>query len=115
MKNFVNVVKKPFEIKDMYSSYPEEIKNIMLKASLCQYCEKPACINGIKLDVRGIMRRVCVGNFVGALRLLENLPKDKAQQEEFLNAIEYKCSQKDSKAVPVEIKLIIDYLNNWFC
>jgi prolycopene isomerase len=112
MKNYVNIVKKPFEIKDMYSEYPEVIKDIMLKASLCQYCEKPACVNGTELDVRGIMRRVTVGNFVGAIKLLENLPKDKVLQDEFLKAIEYKCSQKESKALPVEIKMIIEYLNN---
>jgi prolycopene isomerase len=111
MKNYVNIVKKPFEIKDMYSDYPEDIKKIMLKTSLCQYCEKPACVNGTKLDVRGIMRRVTVGNFVGALKLLENLPKDKVLQDEFLKAIEYKCSQKESKALPVEIKKIIEDLD----
>jgi prolycopene isomerase len=111
MKNFVNIVNKPFELRDMYSSYPEEIKIIMQKASMCQYCEKPACSNEVKIDVRGIMRRVSVGNFVGAIKLLENFPKDKTLQDEFLTTIEYKCSQKDSKALPVDIKIIIEQLN----
>jgi len=71
MKNFVNMIDRPFTKDRLYAGYPEAVREIMLKASRCQYCEHPTCNEGVELDVRGIMRRVTVGNFVGARRLAE--------------------------------------------
>ncbi len=110
MKNFVNLVDKPFETKDMYKSYPEKMRNIMLKAFKCQYCEKPLCTENSDIDIRGVMRRVSVGNFVGAGKLVEHFEIPEGERSEILSRFEDKCIQREKLNMPVEIKSIIEYL-----
>jgi prolycopene isomerase len=43
MKNYVNVVGKPFRAESLYEAYPEEARVIMRESSRCQYCEEPLC------------------------------------------------------------------------
>jgi prolycopene isomerase len=68
MKNYVRVVDKPFRAESLYEGYPEETRAIMREASRCQYCEEPQCSANTDWDIRGIMRRVTVGNFTETAR-----------------------------------------------
>jgi len=108
MKNYVTIVHKPFEFEDQYGGYPEEERTIMNKASRCQYCEYPKCMENTALDIRGIMRRVTVGNFVGARKHAEGyFETDKALELEMCQSV---CIQKEKTGSPVEIIGIIEYL-----
>ncbi len=72
------------------------------KAFRCEYCDKPSCMVGIELDIRGINRRLSVGNLVGARRLLEG--KSPSAQE--LTDAEDRCILASS-GKPVEISEIV--------
>jgi prolycopene isomerase len=69
MKNYITVLEKPFRAENLFNEYPKETREVMLKALRCQYCENPACSADTDIDIRGIMRRVSVGNFFGAKKL----------------------------------------------
>ena len=64
MKNFVRMVEKPFTAEMLYENYDENEKNVMREAMRCRLCEHPSCTKGNNTDIRGIMRRIAVGNFL---------------------------------------------------
>lgn len=103
MKNYVNIVNKPFMPQDLYSGYPEEEKRIMLKARECQYCEHPSCTGGGGPDVSGMMRRVAAGNFKGAARLLEGC-------DAAFSRLEERCIRNIKEGKPVEIGEVMKFL-----
>ena len=70
-KNYVRTVDKPFFSEALYRDHPEEMRAVMIKASACQFCEVPGCSLDTDIDIRGIMRRVMVGNMAGAKKLVE--------------------------------------------
>ncbi|KNZ41778.1 FAD-dependent oxidoreductase [Acetobacterium bakii] len=108
MKNYVTIVNKPFELENQYVGYLEEERTIMNEASRCQYCEYPKCMEKTKLDIRGIMRRVTVGNFVGARKRAEGyFEADQAQE---LENCQSTCIQKEKTGSPVELISILKYL-----
>ena len=73
----------------------------------CRFCEKPSCTKDAATDVRGIMRRVAAGNFVGARRAWLKAPADLATLEDFeKNCI---CAVEDGESIA--IKEIVSYLN----
>ncbi|MDD4036918.1 MAG: FAD-dependent oxidoreductase [Sphaerochaeta sp.] len=67
-KEYVHLIKAPFTSDQLYASSNAQQREVQLLARRCQLCEHPSCSQGTDLDVRGIMRRVTVGNFVGAKR-----------------------------------------------
>lgn len=74
MKNYVNIVTKPFkyeQIKIGENEYEDKLAKLALK---CQFCEKPSCEKVCKnnVPIRDINRRLSVGNFYGAKNLLKN-------------------------------------------
>ncbi|MFA6907084.1 MAG: FAD-dependent oxidoreductase, partial [Sphaerochaeta sp.] len=69
-KEYVHLIKAPFTSDQLYASSNAQQREVQLLARRCQLCEHPSCSQGTDLDVRGIMRRVTVGNFVGAKRKL---------------------------------------------
>ncbi|CAM2079304.1 MAG: NAD(P)/FAD-dependent oxidoreductase [uncultured Clostridium sp.] len=74
MKNYVNIVTKPFkyeQIKIGENEYEDKLAKLALK---CQFCEKPSCEKVCKnnVPIRDINRRLAVGNFYGAKNLLKN-------------------------------------------
>ncbi len=71
-------------------------------AARCEYCEHPACMAGIRLDIRGINRRLTVGNVFGASRLAEASPVG----AEELRSAEGRCIL-GRRGAPVEIVRII--------
>lgn len=112
MKNYVHILEHPFEKEDLYREYPENERLVMLKARECEYCEDPSCMKNNSLDIRGIMRRVTVGNFVGANKLAKVLPVDKVEQKRILEEAEKGCILNVRFNTPVEIKKVVAFLDS---
>lgn len=83
MKNFVKLVDKPFTSDRLYEAYAEKERTAMRAALRCRLCERPTCTNGHTTDVRGIMRRVAVGNFTGAKKLWGESSADPSALEQY--------------------------------
>jgi prolycopene isomerase len=112
MKEFVRIVPHPFKNGDLYADVPEPAKTIMLKAAKCQNCEHPTCMQNTTLDIRGILRRVTVGNFTGAKKLTTPISTDKKVRNKILTDSQAKCVQTARHKKPVAILDVIDYLQN---
>lgn len=105
-KNFVNIVEKPFTNDMLYKSFPEKEQKIMRMAKQCRFCEQPSCTKNASTDIRGIMRRVAVGNFTGAKKAWLNSPVNFAVLEVFENNCI--CAVEEDESVA--IKEVIGYL-----
>ena len=79
----------------------------MNMASRCQYCENPGCSQENNIDIRGIMRRVTVGNFYGAKKIANKIS---LEDKEILKKAESSCILNKNENFPVEIEKIIKYL-----
>jgi prolycopene isomerase len=108
MKNYVRIVEKPYPQEDRFSEYYADHRDIMLKAAACQYCERPACSPDLSVDVRGVMRRLAVGNFAGAKRAAERMGEgvDVAK----LAQCERNCILNAENGHPVEIRAVFSGL-----
>lgn len=106
MKNYVRYLKKPITKDMLYEGYSQEEKEIMHKALRCRMCEHPTCTKPSTMDVRGIMRRVAVGNFRGAYKAWEKSSVEYSSLDEF----ESKCIIAHEKGKPIPIKEIVDFL-----
>lgn len=118
-KNMVRILDKPVTAEKLYADVPAETRSLMQKASRCQLCEHPYCSIGMEsqgrdLDIRGIMRRVTVGNLVGARKRLEAYCAEhqiKIESEPLdLSLCENLCIQNTRNGQPVEIQVVIDRL-----
>lgn len=107
MVNYVNIVKKPVHKEDLYKTYEDNDREVMKMASRCQYCENPGCSQENNIDIRGIMRRVTVGNFHGAKKIANKIS---LEDKEILKKAESSCILKKNENFPVEIEKIIKYL-----
>jgi len=110
MKDYVNTVKIPFEIGSLYSEYPDEQKDIMMLARSCLYCEHPCCAPLEELDVRGIMRRVSVGNWYGANQLISQFDQKNQDTDGALTQYENQCVKNQDGNSRVRIKSIANFL-----
>ncbi|SCH02181.1 MULTISPECIES: phytoene desaturase family protein [unclassified Romboutsia] len=74
MKNYVNIVKKPFDFNHIKIGKNEKENNLAKLALKCQFCDNPSCEKACKynISIRDINRRVAVGNFYGAKKLLKD-------------------------------------------
>lgn len=106
-KNYVNIVEKPVTLESLNASIEEPKKSIMALAMKCQFCENPLCSKGTKTDIRGVMRRVAVGNMIGAKKIYNQEVVDESTLEKF----EHNCIQNKRINQPIEIRKIIDYFN----
>ncbi len=82
-----------------------DITELARLAWRCEFCEHPACMAGIGLDIRGINRRLAVGNVCGANKLAKASP----QADDALEAAERRCVL-GRRGEPVAIKRIIGML-----
>jgi prolycopene isomerase len=110
MKNYVRVVDKPFTAQSLYEGYPEETRAIMREASRCQYCENPQCSTSTGWDIRGIMRRVTVGNFWGAAKIAQQFLAGDGLSEASLAECEKRCVLNKDRGSPVGIRTVINYV-----
>jgi len=107
MKNYVRIVEKPFTADRLFEGCGERERAVMRMAMRCRFCEFPSCTRLKSTDVRGIMRRVAVGNFAGARKRWQLCPVDEASLAQFeANCI---CAREEGRAV--EIRQVIAYLN----
>ncbi len=108
MKNYVRVVSKPFRAESLYEGYPEETRAIMREASRCQYCEKPQCSTNAAWDIRGIMRRITVGNFAGAVKIVRQCLAKEAPGKTSLVECEKRCVLNKNDGAPVGIQTVVN-------
>ncbi len=106
MTNYIRLVDKPFTADMLYETYSEQERNVMRKALRCRLCEHPSCAKRGSTDIRGIMRRAAVGNFIGARKCWLKAPVDMAALEGFENNCIY--ALENETAVP--IKEIVSYI-----
>lgn len=99
MKNFVRMVEKPFTAEMLYENYDENEKNVMREAMRCRLCEHPSCTNGNNTDIRGIMRRIAVGNFAGAQKRWSESSSEALMLEQF--EARCICSVENGQAVKI--------------
>lgn len=118
-KNMIRILEKPVTAEKLYTDVPADIRALMKKASWCEYCENPLCSiamesKGTHLDIRGIMRRVTVGNLAGAKKKLEHYIKESQILMETnpldLGLCEARCIQNTRSGKAVEIQAVIDQL-----
>lgn len=106
MKNYVRLVNKPVTKESLFSDYNDLDKKIMHKALQCRMCENPSCTKGHTTDIRGIMRRVSVGNFDGARKAWYMDPVEETVLEHY----EKRCICFLEEEAPVEIMEVIRYI-----
>lgn len=70
-KNHVRILAPPYTLDRLYEGYPPEARKWLLEARKCRLCSHPACLEEGGADVRGALRRIAVGNLVGARMCLE--------------------------------------------
>lgn len=99
MKNFVRMVEKPFTAEMLYENYDENEKNVMREAMRCRLCEHPSCTKGNNTDIRGIMRRIAVGNFAGAQKRWRETSTEILMLEQF--EARCICSIENDQAVKI--------------
>lgn len=106
MKNYVRYLEKPVTKDMLYGNYSQEEKDIMHKARSCRFCEHPTCTRPTTMDVRGIMRRVAVGNYKGAYKAWLKTPLHNSLLDKF----ESNCIIGHEKGNPVPIRQVVDFL-----
>jgi len=110
MRNYVSIKEKPFKPEDLYEEYAQEERSIMLKARECQYCERPSCSGVEAPDIRGIMRRVTVGNFAGAAKLLGGFRHPAVEEAGILSGCQERCIRNVREGKPVEIAEVVKFV-----
>jgi prolycopene isomerase len=110
MKNYVRLVDKPVRAGSLYREYEQETRAIMREASRCQYCENPKCSTNTAWDIRGIMRRVTVGNFAGAAKVAKQCIAGESLGKTSLSECEERCVLNKDVGSPVGIQTVIDYI-----
>lgn len=106
MKNYVRIVDKPFTSDRLFVGYDETTRDVMRQAMRCRLCEHPSCCLGKKTDIRGIMRRMAVGNFMGARKCWLRAPDEATA----LAGYEADCVCAHDGGEPVQIRKVIRYL-----
>lgn len=101
-KAYVHLIDSPFTKDLLFAEDNPELRTIRLAARRCLYCEHPSCCEGTDLDVPGIMRRVTVGNYKGAKRLLASATMDTYK------VLESSCIREEA----VEIERVCFHLNS---
>ena len=94
-KQYVHLLKPPFTEEQLYASDDTDRNEIQRLARRCMFCEHPSCAEVDELDVRGIMRRVTVGNFIGAKRRLDAAVNNEYQR------FEKNCIREDAVAIQI--------------
>ncbi|SCJ63573.1 Diapolycopene oxygenase [uncultured Clostridium sp.] len=110
-KEYVNIINKPVTSNKIIIGNTYEEKKITRLASQCQYCEQPVCERNCKnsVPIRDINRRLAVGNYYGAKRLLK---ESGSKCKECYSIYCEKCCIRNSYSSSVKIKDIMELLEN---
>ena len=101
--NFVRQLPVPYTADQLYADEPEPRRSLLRAAMRCHFCEHPSCCGRDGADIPGIMRRVAVGNIVGAKKRLAAHPVD----EPTLAKYETDCIRVSEGSEAVEISRTI--------
>jgi prolycopene isomerase len=112
MPNYVRIVDKPFTPERLFADYPMEQQAVMRAAFRCQFCENPGCSAGNALDFRGMLRRVSVGNFIGARKIAAGIDAKTGASQEALAQAEQNCVVNTAHGEPVAIRSVMACLLN---
>lgn len=104
LKNVVRIVNHPFTADQLNAGADAPTREVMAKAMRCRFCERPTCTRD--RDIRGIMRRVAVGNFTGARKIWTKDPAD----PDMLAQYESKCIRSIEEGLAVEIREVVRFL-----
>ena len=102
-KNYVRQLPLPFTKEQLYADEPEPLRGVLRAAIRCRFCEHPTCSDGTQTDIPGVMRRVAVGNLVGARKCYLAHPAE----EGALPLFESRCIRALEGGEAVEISRII--------
>ena len=110
--DYVTIVQKPYTGKDLKLSSNKTEDKIGKLAMKCQYCINPRCekVCKNKIPIRDINRRLSVGNFYGARKLLNKYTENPCVNCENVSC-EENCIRRKF-AEPVNIKEINSNLTN---
>lgn len=97
-KNVVRVLAPKPRREDVYPQLDPGQRTLMELAGACQFCEKPRCVDRAVLDVPAVLRRVAVGNFVGARKAVRAIPDDALLEGAEAHCIE---NGRIGKSVPI--------------
>lgn len=102
-KNVVRQLPLPFTKEQLYADEPEPLRGVLRAAMRCRFCEHPTCSGGTKTDIPGVMRRVAVGNLIGARKCYLAHPAQEGTLPEF----ESRCIRALEGGKAVEISRVI--------
>ncbi len=106
--NVVRILHHPVRKEDLFQGASEDMKAIMHEANRCRFCEHPSCAGIKEADIRGIMRRVAVGNFIGAKKAyLKHVVN-----QETLKRYQNRCIHNKEQHLGIDIPSIISYILN---
>lgn len=106
MRNFIRMVDKPFTSDRLYEAYDEKERAVMREALRCRLCEHPSCANHNLTDIRGIMRRVAVGNYAGAKKCWGESSAAPSELEQY----EARCICAVENGDAVKIREVIGFI-----
>jgi len=109
-KNYVNLIDKPVTINKLHISNTADERKIILLASECLFCEKPTCMMEFGLDIRGIMRRLAVGNFYGSVKIIKKYIKNNPISSDDIKSSENNCIRFKQTGEAVKIEKILRFL-----
>jgi prolycopene isomerase len=110
MKNFINIIDKPVTANKLFCNCAQEEKEVIRLASACLFCEKPDCMLKFDLDIRGIMRRVAVGNFYGAAGIVNKYSGENIIHDSEIRASENNCVKFKKSGKSVQIETVLGFL-----
>jgi prolycopene isomerase len=112
MKEYVRIVPRPYLPEHRYADESPEARKMMLEASRCLYCERPTCSDHRQFDVRGIMRRLTVGNITGARKLIPAVASNPSTYPDFLSECETNCVLSITENRPIRLGAVMEWLGS---
>lgn len=109
--NVVTIRKGPHLPEERWQTLEEPLRTTVQEANRCLFCEHPTCADPRVFDVRGMNRRLVVGNIIGARRAVSAILESNERQTISQQA-EASCILHKQKKPPVSIQRIIDYLHS---
>ena len=123
MPNVVRLVEKPFHKEGLFSQYDQSDRHLMEQAWRCQLCQEPKCTcvdkigdqgtSQLGVDMPGILRRIVVGNFIGAAKLAAPFVRNMGtgpNADELWKRMESNCILTERNREPVPIKMLLTEL-----
>jgi prolycopene isomerase len=109
--NVVTIRQAPYTKEEQFFDVAEPLRSIRLAANRCLFCEHPTCADPADFDVRGMNRRLVVGNVLGARNAVRSI-LESIDATAISQTAEASCILARQKKTPVSITKIIEYLQS---